>query len=116
MKPLYKELQDLLTELNANVVALNEIDQQAETLVANCNLESLDKFIAFLDQNQKNVTGVVRVYIRDLTFMLNILRGSMQELRDNDLALFDLRMNDIKPVSLISADDCMNFPSLYQAR
>ena len=116
LRPLHRELEILLEALDYNIATLDRIEQLAKSLAATGDLNSLNEFVAFLNQRQKSVTGVMRVYIRDLAFMLDEFRANMEELRRNDLALFDLRMNDIKPVSLISADECMQFPHLYQAR
>ena len=116
MKPLYRELDILLRELDHNIDTLDEIDQRAKNLIASVKLEVLDEFTAFLKQRQTSVTGVVRVYLCDLISMLEIIRTSVMELRKNDLALFDLRMDEVKEISLFSVDDSMKFPYLYQAR
>jgi len=115
-KPLYKELVAMLDELDNNVKVLDQIDQRGADLIASRNLDDMVAYYHFLQQSQKTVTGLVRVYIRDLIFMLDVFRGHLAELHRNDLALFDLRMDDVKPIFFISADECMKFPHLYQLR
>ena len=116
LKPLHQELEVRLNELARNIETLNMIDQQANKLAASVNLKALNDFTALLQQRQHFVTGVVRVYLRDLISTWGVIRRNLTELRQNDLALFDLRMADVKPVSLVSIDDSMKFPHLYQAR
>ncbi|MCI5778557.1 MAG: FHA domain-containing protein [Lentisphaeria bacterium] len=116
LRPLHQELERLLEALDYNIATLRRIEQQAESLAAAPDLETLDAFIAFLRQRQGKVTGVMRVHINDLIFILSEFRINMEALRRNDLALFDLRMNDIKPVSLVPTDECIRFPILYGTR
>ena len=114
-KPLYRELLSMLSELDNNVKTLRLIDKKAEVLAHAPTLEKLDEFTAFLN-HQDRVTGTVRVYIRDLTSILEVFRGSLMDLKKNDMAIFDLRMKDVRPIFLISTDECIYFPRLYKLK
>ena len=116
LQPLHRNLRNLLRELEHNVKVTHEVDERMSVLAKSGGLAQLAAFIVYLDKEQKNVTGVVRVYLRDFAFLLNTVRKNLEALDRNDQALFDLRMADLKPVSLISEDDCMQFPQLYQMR
>ncbi|MBO4630533.1 MAG: FHA domain-containing protein [Lentisphaeria bacterium] len=116
LKPLHHTLQNLFLELEHNIRVTLKVDEQMTVLAESGNLEQLNSFINYLDQEQKTVTGVVRVYIRDFAFLLKTIKKNMEALERNDQALFNLMVSDVKPVSLISADECMKFPLLYRMR
>ena len=116
LAPLLLELKIRLEQLEKNVTILGKIDAGMNDLAGNPDAKRLSEFTQELEQTHRQVTGVVRIYIRELQFLLGTVQKNMSELQENDLALFDLRMPDIKQVALITADDCMKIPQLYRMR
>jgi|GEM_PF-827169 len=116
LKPLLRQLSVKLEQQERNIAILADIDRRLTALAAKPDAAHLDAFIRDLDLRHRQVTGVVRVHIRELTFLLGLIRRNIADLQKNDRAIFDLRMAEVKPVRLITADDCMKIPQLYALR
>ena len=116
LQPLLRQLRTKLDQQERNVQILADVDRMLTDLAARPDAAQLAEFVRDLEQRHRQTTGVVRIYVRELTFLLGLVRKNMDDLRNNDLALFDLRLADIKPVSLIATDDCMKIPQLYKLR
>ena len=116
MRPVLLHLQTKLKQQELNVRILADINRRLTELAADPDAAKLDGFVGDLKRQYRQTTGVVRIYIRELMFLLGLVRKNLDDLRNNDQALFDLRVADIKPVLLIRADDCIKIPQLYKLR
>ncbi len=116
MRPMLDHLQTRIKQQEQNVRILAEINRRLTELAAEPDAETLQVFIGDLAPQYRQTTGVVRIYIRELMFLLGMVQKNLDDLRKNDQALFDLRIADIKPVQLIRPDDCVKISQLYKLR
>lgn len=116
LKPLHQSVAEQMAQLEFNIRSIREISTRMAQLAENGSTEQLTEFIRTVEQGRSRFSGSVRVYIRDLLNLLQAARNNMRALDANEQALFDLRAADVRPVELISSDDCMKFLQLYQLR
>ena len=116
LHPLLRQLRIKLEQQERNVRILADIDRMLTGLAVRPDAAQLTEFVRDLERRHRQTTGVVRIYVRELTFLLGLVRKNLDDLRSNDQALFDLRLADIRPVQLIAAADCMKIPQLYKLR
>lgn len=116
MKPLYQELQSEIDELEFDIKSIREVDLKMADLSIVGDQKQLAPFIDFLQERMPKVSGIVRIYFRDLATRLETVETNIRELDKNDRALFDIRLEDVQHVALISADDCIMIPQLYRLR
>ena len=116
MHPLYQAILHQLSDLENDFGLLRIIESKLNDLTNNGNLKQINDFIDFLTTDESDISGILKVYKRDLLNRTKIIRDNLQSLDENDQALFDLRMDDLHVVHLISSDDCVMIPQLFKLR
>ena len=116
LQPLYRNLGEQIKKMEFDIKSILEIKAQMKTLAENVDSAQLETFCQFLEKRRHEVSAIVRVRIRDLMLRLQVIQENMKGLDANDQALFDLRLDDVRLVELISSDDCVEMPQLYQLR
>ena len=116
LKPLYQEILHLLTELEHDNTMLKEIESSLDNVSVIRDLKQMDAFIDYLKRENQNISGILRIYMRELSVRIGTIRDNIEALDENDQMLFDLRMDDIRTIRLISLDDCIKIPQLFKLR
>ena len=116
LQPLRRTLAEEMTKLDFDIKTLQEIERKLQKLTKNGDSAQLTELIQLLEARLHQVSGGIRIYLRDLSARLQVIQKNMKALDENDQALFDLRLADLRRVDLISSDDCMMVPQLYLLR
>ena len=116
LHPLYQAILHQLSDLENDCGLLREIESKLNELSAHSDLKHLTDFVDFLTKDERDISGILKVYKRDLSNRLKIILDNIKALDENDQALFDLRTGDLRIVRLISSDDCIMIPQLYKIR
>ena len=114
--PLVEALKVRLNELDHNIALIKEVHARLDELSGDVSERKVGELRRFIAENQGRVSGVVRVYFRDLSSLLDRIAADIRHLRDNDRALFDLRVDDVRPLEMIPWDDCVKVPQLFAFR
>ncbi|MDD6338674.1 MAG: FHA domain-containing protein [Lentisphaeria bacterium] len=116
LHPLYQAILHQLSDLENDCGLLQKIESKLNDLLERGDLKQITDFINFLTNDESDISGILKVYKRDLLNRMKIIRDNLQSLDENDQALFDLRLDDIRRVHLISSDDCVMIPQLFKLR
>jgi len=116
LQPLRRTLAEEMTKLDFDIKTLQEIERKLGELTQQGNYAQLTELIRLLETRLHQVSGGIRIHLRDLSARLQIIQKNMKALDENDQALFDLRFADLRYVELISSDDCTMVPQLYLLR
>ena len=116
LRPLYQAILHQLSDLENDCNLLQIIETKLNELSDSGDLKQITDFIDFLTTDESDISGILKVYKRDLLNRMKIIRDNLKSLDENDQALFDLRMDDLHVVHLISSDDCVMIPQLYKLR
>ena len=116
LHPLYQAILHQLSDLENDCGLLRIIESKLNDLTDSGNLKQINDFISFLSTDESDISGILKVYKRDLLNRMKIIRDNLQSLDENDQALFDLRTDDLHVVHLISSDDCVMIPQLFKLR
>ena len=116
LQPLYQAILYQLLDLENDCGLLQKIESKLNDLLDGGDLKQITDFVDFLTNDESDISGILKVYKRDLLNRMKIIRGNLRSLDENDQALFDLRLDDIQVVRLISSDDCVMIPQLYKIR
>ena len=116
LQPLYQAILHQLSDLENDCGLLQKIESNLNDLSDSGDLKQITDFIDFLTNDERDISGILKVYKRDLLNRMKIIRDNLKSLDENDQALFDLRLDDIQIVRLISSDDCVMIPQLYRLR
>ena len=116
LHPLYQAILHQLSDLENDCGLLREIELKLNNLSDKGNLKRINDFIDFMLKDEIDISGILKVYKRDLLNRMKIIRDNLESLDKNDQALFDLRMENLHIVQIISSDDCVMIPQLYRLR
>lgn len=116
LHPLYQAILHQLSDLENDCGLLRIIESKLNDLTGSGDLKHINDFIDFLSTDEIDISGILKVYRRDLLNRMKIIRDNLKSLDENDQALFDLRMDDLHVVHLISSDDCVMIPQLFKIR
>jgi pSer/pThr/pTyr-binding forkhead associated (FHA) protein len=116
MHPLYQAILHQLSDLENDCGLLQKIESKLNVLSDSGNPTQITDLVNFLTNDDSDISGIIKVYKRDLLNRMKIIRDNLESLDENDQALFDLRLDDLHIVRLISSDDCVMIPQLYKFR
>ena len=116
LQPLYQAILHQLSDLENDCGLLQKIESKLNDLSDSGDLKQITDFVDFLTNDDSDISGILKVYKRDLLNRMKIIRGNLESLDENDQALFDLRLDELRVVKLISPDDCVMIPQLYRLR
>ena len=116
LQPLYQAILRQLSDLENDCALLQKIESKLNDLSDGADLKQITGFVDFLTNDDSDISGILKVYKRDLLNRMKIILDNLKSLDENDRALFDLRLDDLRVVHLISSDDCVMVPRLYKLR
>ncbi len=116
LQPLYQAILHQLSDLENDCGLLGEIESKLNELSANGDSKQLTEFVDFLSNDGRDISGILKVYKRDLSNRMKTIRDNLKSLDENDQALFDMRLDGLRVVKLISSDECITIPQLYKLR